>query len=277
MIPEPHKTYVLELLAALGPAADDFVLTGARALRFITGSVRPTRDFDFVLDAYSIARDAPPIVDLLGSIGYTPVEESKYFQFQKAIPGSREVMRIEFLAPEELAKGNDIRVKVQPRLHGRSLKGGSITLRETEEHTIDGKLPNGRPFTTRLRVVKPAALVMLKIFAVADRLANIRGARHREHDRNEAAVHAADVVAILRAQADIALFAESFGAQFSDERSLRDQAYGELSRLFSSTTSPGLLLYEERLRSKADADGRLIEEELDRVESLVVRLITHLA
>jgi hypothetical protein len=29
MIPEPQRTYVLELLAALGPAAKDFVIAGA--------------------------------------------------------------------------------------------------------------------------------------------------------------------------------------------------------------------------------------------------------
>jgi len=31
MIPEPQRTYVLELLAALGPSADDFVVAGAQA------------------------------------------------------------------------------------------------------------------------------------------------------------------------------------------------------------------------------------------------------
>ena len=34
MIPEPQRTYVLELLAALGPAAKDFVIAGAQAIKF---------------------------------------------------------------------------------------------------------------------------------------------------------------------------------------------------------------------------------------------------
>jgi hypothetical protein len=32
MIPEPQRTYILELVAALGPAAKDFVIAGAQAI-----------------------------------------------------------------------------------------------------------------------------------------------------------------------------------------------------------------------------------------------------
>jgi hypothetical protein len=32
MIPEPQQTYLLEFLAALGPAARDFVIAGAQAI-----------------------------------------------------------------------------------------------------------------------------------------------------------------------------------------------------------------------------------------------------
>jgi hypothetical protein len=35
MIPEPQRTYVLELLKALGPAANDFVVAGAQAMKFV--------------------------------------------------------------------------------------------------------------------------------------------------------------------------------------------------------------------------------------------------
>ena len=58
MIPEPQKTYLLELLAALGPAAGDFVLVGGQALKFVLAEARATRDFDFLLDAISL-REKP--------------------------------------------------------------------------------------------------------------------------------------------------------------------------------------------------------------------------
>jgi predicted nucleotidyltransferase len=46
MIPEPQKTYLLELLTTLGPAADEFVLVGGQALKFVLAKARTTKDFD---------------------------------------------------------------------------------------------------------------------------------------------------------------------------------------------------------------------------------------
>ena len=40
VIPEPQKTYVLELLQALGPAADEFVVAGAQAMKFMVDRAR---------------------------------------------------------------------------------------------------------------------------------------------------------------------------------------------------------------------------------------------
>ena len=50
MIPEPQKTYVLELLHALGTTADEFVVAGAQAMKFMMERARATKDIDFVLD-----------------------------------------------------------------------------------------------------------------------------------------------------------------------------------------------------------------------------------
>jgi Domain of unknown function (DUF1814). len=113
MIPEPHRTYLLELLHALGPAAEDFVLAGAQSMRFFIAEARPTRDFDFILDALSLRAATTEIGATLRAIGYEVVPESRNFQFSKVIPGSREVMRIEFMAPEELAPPKEFRVAIQ--------------------------------------------------------------------------------------------------------------------------------------------------------------------
>ena len=50
MIPEPQKTYVMELLYALGTTADEFVVAGAQAMKFMMERARATKDIDFVLD-----------------------------------------------------------------------------------------------------------------------------------------------------------------------------------------------------------------------------------
>jgi hypothetical protein len=43
VIPEPQRTYLLELLAALGPSADDFVIAGAQAIKFAVQDARGTK------------------------------------------------------------------------------------------------------------------------------------------------------------------------------------------------------------------------------------------
>jgi hypothetical protein len=42
VISEPQKTCVLELLQAQGPAADEFVVAGAQAMKFMVDRVRAT-------------------------------------------------------------------------------------------------------------------------------------------------------------------------------------------------------------------------------------------
>jgi hypothetical protein len=69
MIPEPQLTYLLELLQALGPAANDFVVAGAQALKFAVAKARGTKDVDFLLNVLAL-RDEPlqlaPILERLG-------------------------------------------------------------------------------------------------------------------------------------------------------------------------------------------------------------------
>jgi hypothetical protein len=54
MIPEPQRTYVLEFLAALGPAAKDFVIAGAQAIKFAVKDARGTKDVDFILNMIAL-------------------------------------------------------------------------------------------------------------------------------------------------------------------------------------------------------------------------------
>lgn len=117
MIPEPQKTYLLELLTALGPAADEFVLVGGQALKFVLAEARATRDFDFLLDAIALRENPANVTKKLAALGYTVVPESRNFQFQKPIPGTSEIMRVEFMAPHELKRGNSFRVDIEKGLH----------------------------------------------------------------------------------------------------------------------------------------------------------------
>jgi hypothetical protein len=189
MIPEPQLTYLLELLQALGPAAADFVVAGAQAMKFTVTKARGTKDFDFLLNVMALRKEPLQLAAIFDKLGYQAVPESRNFQFEKPIPGSTETMRIEFMAPDEYKREKDFRVDIQEGVHARACTGGSIALAQSDPKKLSGKLPSGESFATEIRVTQPHALVMLKLLALADRYSNIRGPKEARHDREEAQTH----------------------------------------------------------------------------------------
>jgi len=275
MIPEPQQTYVLELLQALGPAGADFVVVGAQAMKFVMKSARATKDIDLVLDVVRLRSQDASISETLKRLGYEPVERARTCKFQKAIRGSTEVMRTEFMRPAELKRPRDIRVEVQDGIHARSLTGGSIALVESAIHEVSGRLPDGSLFATSVRVTAPHALVMLKLLALDERYRNIRGDREAVHDREEARTHAADIIAIVTAQLEAVKFSDSFAKQFGEDVRLRLRVLEILGGYFAETTSPGLLVYEEFLVAGTPANraARLeVGEEVSRAHAMMCKV-----
>jgi hypothetical protein len=276
MIPEPQKAYLLELLEPLGPAADEFVLVGGQALKFVLGHARATKDFDFLLDAISLRQKPVHLAEKLAALGYRVVPESRNFQYEKPIPGTNEVMRIEFMAPRELKRANDFRVDIEKGLHARECLGGTIALQESDIHEIQGALPDGTPARASIRVTRSHALVLLKLLALDDRYRNVRGPDHAEHDRNEARVHASDIIAILNAAANVTVFRDAFYGQFASDPTLGIRVTDHLRTYFRDDTSPGMLLYEEALRSGGAVDRETrtqLANELGRAFRMVTGIL----
>jgi hypothetical protein len=275
VIPEPQRTYLLELLTALGPAAEGLVLVGGHALRFMVTRPRATRDFDFVLDVAYLRRCSTSLPSVLASLGYVAAENARNFQFEKTIPNSLEVMRIEFMAPAEFGRKDGIRVDVQEGVHGRACLGGSIVVVETDEHELVGSLPNGNPAQARIRVTRPHALVLLKLLAMDDRYHNVRGHAHAVYDRQEARTHASDIVAVMRAQENLAEFRNRFANQFSQDAELKERTYQIIRDYFGDESQPGLILYGESLSANLSSGEtvRDLGSELRRARRLVSSLL----
>ena len=275
MIPEPQRTYLLELLQALGPAADDFVVAGAQAMKFAVQKARGTKDFDFILNVVALRKEPLQLAKVFEGLGYTAVPESRNFQFVKPIPNSAETMRIEFMAPEEFKRPHDFRVDIQNGVHARACVGGSIALAQSDQHTISGNLPNGAPFTGRIRVTRPHALVLLKLLALSDRYNNLRGPKEARHDREEAQTHASDIVAILTAVPDIARFNTQFIGQFQADPILGLHVLWILLNFFRDVASPGLLVYSEHVAANLPADRatpEVIRTETELAHRIVIQI-----
>jgi hypothetical protein len=244
-------------------------------LKFVLAEARATKDFDFLLDAIALRQKPANVAEKLIALGYTVVPESRNFQFQKSIPGTKEVMRIEFMAPHELKRENDFRVTIEKGLHARECLGGSIALQESDLHEVHGVLPDGTSAHVNLRVTRSNALVLLKLLALDDRYKNVRGPEQAEHDRDEARVHASDIISIMNATVDIAAWREAFYGQFGGDASLGIRVTDNLRNHFREDTSPGMLLYEESLRIGAPTDRNTraqLAEELQRAFRMMARI-----
>jgi hypothetical protein len=275
VIPEPQRTYLLELLSALGSATEGLVLIGGHALRFMIARPRSTLDFDFVLDVGYFRGCDTSLASVLASLGYSVAENARNFQFEKPIPGSPEIMRLEFLAPAELGRKDRMRVDVQDGIHGRACVGGSIVIVETDRHEVVGSLPDGKPVRAEVQVTRPHAFVFLKLLAMDDRYRNVRGPSHTEHDREEAGTHAGDIVAVLSAQTDLGQLRRSFAGQFGQDTALKGRTYQIIRDFFGDESKPGLVLYGESLIASL-ASGETVRElsgELRRAQRLVSGLI----
>jgi len=275
VIPEPQRTYLLELLTALGPAADGLVLVGGHALRFMIARPRGTRDFDFLLDVAYLRDCDTSLASVLASLGYEVAKNARNFQFEKPIPNSAEVMRIEFMAPAEFASEGGIRVKVQKGVHGRACVGGSIVVLETEERKLVGSLPDGKSAEAKIHVTLPHAFVLLKLLAMDDRYHNARGPAQAEHDREEARTHAEDIVAVVGAQENLSEFRKAFGAQFRDDSTLKARTYQIIRDYFGDESKPGLVLYGQSLIATLPSSEtvRDLGSELRRAQRLVSSLL----
>jgi hypothetical protein len=86
VIPEPQQTYVLELLAALGPAAADFVIAGAQAIKFAVQDARGTKDVDFILNVIALRAEPLQLDAVLKQLGYTAVAGREISSLRSPFP-----------------------------------------------------------------------------------------------------------------------------------------------------------------------------------------------
>lgn len=273
MITQPHLSYLLELWAGLGPAARHFVLAGAQAMKFWLPGARVTRDFDFLLDVLALRGLDLRLAERLSGLGYEPAPEAQNFQFWKGIPGTKEVMRIEFMGPDSRTRRGDWRVDVQEGVHARACAGADVALAESDAHLISGHLPSGEPAGAQIRVIRPWALVMLKCLALEDRYRNVRGPQHADHDRNEARIHADDIVSIVASQASREVFCERFLGQLVASPALRERVLRAVRDFFADQMRPGLLLYEELLAMRSSPDDtERVQQALARAERFLAPL-----
>jgi hypothetical protein len=84
-------------------------------------------------------------------LSYTAIAGARNFQFEKTIPNSKEIMRIEFMAPEEFKRAADFRVDVQKGIHSARLYRRHASARRV------GRVSAGREVAGRRTVCRESA------------------------------------------------------------------------------------------------------------------------
>ncbi len=95
------------------------------------------------------------------------------------------------------------------------------------------------------------------------------------HDREEARTHAADIVAVLSAQAGLGEFRNRFGGQFGQGTGLKERIHQIIRDYFGDEGKPGLILYGGSLIASLPS-GETVRElgsELRRAQRLVSSLL----
>jgi antirestriction protein len=88
--------------------------------------------------------------------------------------------------------------------------------------------------------------VVSKLLALDDPYRNIRGLAEARHDREEARTHAADIVAIVSAQADADKFKTDLQQQFQADAELGLRVLKILGTYFREITGPSLVRKVDR-------------------------------
>ena len=160
----------------------DLLKTGSRTLLSRWPEPRSTNDLDLFLRVELLANSLrlEPLVTALDRLGYRPVETAKYYQFCKPGPEGDAAgsLKIDILTgPEQILKNagviaKDRRARPRPKihLHARTIDE-ALTLEEhLKEVFIEGHRTDGEKEIAAVLLPHPFTFLIMKLFALRDRM-----------------------------------------------------------------------------------------------------------
>jgi hypothetical protein len=169
------------------------LLTKPRTVLHKWPEQRSTNDLDLFLRAELLidSQRLMPLVNALNKFGYKPVETAKYYQFFKPGPtgGESGSLKVDILTgPEKALKeigvvARNRRAYPKPKipLHARTLNE-ALTLEENlQSVTVAGYLTNGRQVKTNVFLPHAFTFLMMKLFALRDRIDDAEKDYGRHH------------------------------------------------------------------------------------------------
>ena len=172
------RSVLLELVRILGEHRDNVIVIGG----LVPGLLCPdaadphsgSMDIDMIVDHRRVDQEAySRIEDLLLEHGYRRDAEIPSRFIRSVVLDKQELnVPVDLLAGRYSGTGSSHRHQRINELILRKIRGGDIVHNEPVVVEIAGRLPDGSKDTTRCRVVHPVYFVVLKVFAIENRLNN---------------------------------------------------------------------------------------------------------
>jgi hypothetical protein len=192
------KTALLDLLTATGDPEflpligggygiylkyQQVLAANTRTLLLERPEARSTNDIDLFLRTELLIHGErlKPLKAALEKIGYLPVEGAEYYQFAKPGPdgGKAGALKVDLLAgPQDLLKekglkADERRVRANPKvkgLHAHPVNEAPTLELDCTELTIQGQLSSGADAHAIVVLPHPFTFIMMKLFALRDRV-----------------------------------------------------------------------------------------------------------
>lgn len=230
------RRVLLDALTALGPHMEAVTLVGAQALYLHTGDTdlavpAYTTDADLILDP-AVLGQIPPLERALNDAGFVGPQGSAVGVWQRRAGGV--LVDVDLMVPTTVSPGKGRRAA---RLAGhsgraaRKVSGLEGALVDRRQMVLGSLEPNRDERTVEVGVAGPGALLVAKLFKIAER----RGTA-RSNDKD-----ALDVFRLLRAVGTEEL-ADALATVRGDPRSreVADEGFRLLGELFGDTSAEGV-------------------------------------
>ena len=163
------RAVLIEVVNILGVFKDDIVIVGGWVpdLTYPNKNHIGSLDVDLAIGPGAVGQDA--YTTILGRL-----KENEYShatgptRFYRRVPGVDDPIRVDLISGEYV-NDDKARTTEVDELRLSCLRGIDLAFEDCEEVTIEGTMPDGTRNVVRAMMVRPAAFVMIKAFALADR------------------------------------------------------------------------------------------------------------
>lgn len=168
--PAAAKAVLLEVVNVLGAFREDLVIVGGWVpeLTYPGRNHLGSLDVDLAVSPRAFRPDAYSSIHArLTAGGYS--REENPTRYYRAVAGAEEPVKVDLITGQYVLEEKTAAVQVN-ELQISGLRGLDLAFEHATEITLTGTMPDGSFNTVRARIVKPEAFLLIKAFALAERL-----------------------------------------------------------------------------------------------------------